>query len=152
MPSALKRSKEKPKPIVQVLLLGREQEVDGCRGRGILVVRRITWTPTTRSFPSWDIIRNQITFWKEPSMGPVTLIAPALNQQCSALRAFSFLRSCLAEEIPVQRYYYRNLWCLERETRLQKAFLYTKASNWHLRNPRLSLKSVEHQWGSIRLF
>jgi len=46
----------------------------------ILVVRRITWTPNTRDFPSWDIIRNQITFWKEPSMGPVALTVPALNQ------------------------------------------------------------------------
>lgn len=39
MPSALKPSKERTKSIVQILLLGRELRVDGCKGRGVLVER-----------------------------------------------------------------------------------------------------------------
>lgn len=78
MPPTLKLSEEENKPIVQIVLLGKV--VDGCRGQGILVARRISWTPITGNLPSWNTIRNQITFWKEASMGPITLIAPALNQ------------------------------------------------------------------------
>lgn len=39
MPSALKPSKERTKPIVQIVLLDRELRVDGCKGRGVLVER-----------------------------------------------------------------------------------------------------------------
>lgn len=80
VPSTLKLSEEKTECIVQILLLGRELEVDVCGGRGVLGARRITWAPKMRTFPNWDIMRNQITFQKELSMAPIKLITPALNQ------------------------------------------------------------------------
>lgn len=96
MPPVLKLSKEKTKHIVQTLLLGRELGVDGCRWKGYSGSEENYLVSKHEKLSKLDIMRNQITFWKEPSIGPITLIAPALN-----LRTSSFLGSCLAKGTPV---------------------------------------------------